>query len=62
MLCIIFWNACTVWYRCRFRLGIGGAQAYYNITPDLTTLGKIVGGGMPIGAYGGKREIFCMCI
>ncbi len=43
-----------------FRLGIGGAQAYYNITPDLTTLGKIVGGGMPIGAYGGKREIMQM--
>jgi glutamate-1-semialdehyde 2,1-aminomutase len=40
-----------------FRLGIGGAQAYYGITPDLTTLGKIVGGGMPLAAYGGKREI-----
>lgn len=40
-----------------FRLGIGGAQAYYDVTPDLTTLGKIVGGGMPIGAYGGSREI-----
>lgn len=40
-----------------FRLGLGGAQEYYGIIPDLTTLGKIVGGGMPIGAYGGKREI-----
>lgn len=40
-----------------FRLGLGGASDYFNITPDLITLGKIVGGGMPIGAYGGKREI-----
>lgn len=40
-----------------FRLGLGGAQAYFNIKPDLTTLGKIVGGGMPIGAYGGRRDI-----
>ncbi|MGN0350730.1 MAG: glutamate-1-semialdehyde 2,1-aminomutase [Roseburia sp.] len=40
-----------------FRLALGGAQEYFGITPDLTTLGKIVGGGMPIGAYGGKREI-----
>ncbi len=40
-----------------FRLALGGAQEYYHITPDLTTLGKIVGGGMPIGAYGGRREI-----
>lgn len=40
-----------------FRLALGGAQEYYGIEPDLTTLGKIVGGGMPIGAYGGKREI-----
>ncbi len=43
-----------------FRLGIGGAQEYYNIKPDLTTLGKIVGGGMPIGAYGGRKEIMQM--
>ncbi len=43
-----------------FRLGIGGAQEYYNIKPDLTTLGKIVGGGMPIGAYGGRRDIMQM--
>lgn len=40
-----------------FRLAPGGAQEYYNVTPDLTTLGKIVGGGMPVGAYGGKKEI-----
>ncbi|MCI5621052.1 MAG: glutamate-1-semialdehyde 2,1-aminomutase [Lachnospiraceae bacterium] len=40
-----------------FRLALGGAQQYYGIVPDLTTLGKIVGGGMPIGAYGGRREI-----
>lgn len=43
-----------------FRLALGGAQEYYGIDPDLTTLGKIVGGGMPIGAYGGKREIMQM--
>ncbi len=43
-----------------FRLGLGGAQGYYQVTPDLTTLGKIVGGGMPIGAYGGKGEIMEM--
>lgn len=43
-----------------FRLGLGGAQEYYKIQPDLTTLGKIVGGGMPLGAYGGRREIMNM--
>lgn len=43
-----------------FRLALGGAQEYYHVIPDLTTLGKIVGGGMPIGAYGGKREIMEM--
>lgn len=43
-----------------FRLALGGAQEYYHVTPDLTTLGKIVGGGMPIGAYGGRREIMQM--
>ena len=43
-----------------FRLALGGAQEYFHVTPDLTTLGKIVGGGMPIGAYGGKREIMQM--
>ncbi|MDO4556653.1 MAG: glutamate-1-semialdehyde 2,1-aminomutase [Lachnospiraceae bacterium] len=40
-----------------FRLSAGGAQEYYNIKPDLTTLGKIVGGGMPMAVYGGKAEI-----
>jgi glutamate-1-semialdehyde 2,1-aminomutase len=40
-----------------FRLQIDGAQGYYDIQPDLTTFGKIIGGGMPVGAYGGKREI-----
>lgn len=40
-----------------FRVALGGAQAHYNIKPDLTTLGKIIGGGMPVGAFGGKREI-----
>jgi glutamate-1-semialdehyde 2,1-aminomutase len=40
-----------------FRLGLGGAQARFGITPDLTTLGKIVGGGMPIGAYGGRADL-----
>lgn len=43
-----------------FRLSAGGAQEYYGITPDLTTLGKIVGGGMPVGAYGGRRDIMEM--
>src|SRR5262245_40681555 len=40
-----------------FRVAYGGAQSLYKIDPDITTLGKIVGGGMPIGAYGGRREI-----
>jgi glutamate-1-semialdehyde 2,1-aminomutase len=40
-----------------FRVSLGGAQGYYGITPDLTTLGKVIGGGMPVGAFGGKREI-----
>lgn len=40
-----------------FRLGIGGAQKYFNIIPDITILGKIIGGGFPVGAYGGKAEI-----
>ncbi len=40
-----------------FRVALGGAQSYYNVTPDLTTLGKVIGGGMPVGAFGGKREI-----
>ena len=40
-----------------FRVALGGAQAHYEITPDLTTFGKIVGGGMPVGCFGGKRAI-----
>ncbi|WP_422766924.1 glutamate-1-semialdehyde 2,1-aminomutase [Photobacterium leiognathi subsp. mandapamensis] len=40
-----------------FRVSEGGAQGYYNIKPDLTTLGKIIGGGMPVGAFGGRREV-----
>ncbi|MFD2167742.1 glutamate-1-semialdehyde 2,1-aminomutase [Thalassotalea euphylliae] len=40
-----------------FRVSLGGAQAHYNITPDLTTLGKVIGGGMPVGAFGGKKAI-----
>lgn len=43
-----------------FRVALGGAQAVYNVVPDLTTLGKIIGGGLPVGAYGGKREIMSM--
>ena len=44
-----------------FRVAYGGAQTYYNVTPDITCLGKIIGGGLPVGAYGGKREIM-QCI
>ncbi len=40
-----------------FRIALGGAQERYGVTPDLTTLGKIIGGGFPVGAFGGKREI-----
>ncbi len=40
-----------------FRVALGGAQALYGIRPDLTTLGKIIGGGMPVGAFGGRRDI-----
>jgi glutamate-1-semialdehyde 2,1-aminomutase len=40
-----------------FRVALGGAQALYGVQPDLTTLGKIVGGGMPVGAFGGRRDI-----
>ncbi len=40
-----------------FRVALNSAQGFYNVTPDLTTLGKIIGGGMPVGAFGGKREI-----
>ncbi len=40
-----------------FRVALGGAQALYGVTPDLTTFGKIIGGGMPVGAYGGRRDL-----
>ena len=40
-----------------FRVALGGAQSLYGVTPDLTTFGKIIGGGMPVGAYGGRREL-----
>jgi glutamate-1-semialdehyde 2,1-aminomutase len=40
-----------------FRVALGGAQQLYGVTPDLTTMGKIIGGGFPVGAFGGKREI-----
>jgi glutamate-1-semialdehyde 2,1-aminomutase len=42
---------------CGFRVAYGGAQSIFGVTPDLTTLGKIVGGGLPLGAFGGRREI-----
>jgi glutamate-1-semialdehyde 2,1-aminomutase len=44
-----------------FRVALGGAQAHYGVTPDLSTFGKIVGGGMPVGCFGGKRDIMA-CI
>ena len=40
-----------------FRVALGGVQSVYNVKPDLTTLGKVIGGGMPVGAFGGKKEI-----
>jgi glutamate-1-semialdehyde 2,1-aminomutase len=40
-----------------FRVALGGAQSYYGVTPDLTTLGKVIGGGLPVGAYGGREDI-----
>jgi len=40
-----------------FRVALGGAQAHYGVTPDLTTLGKVIGGGMPVGAFGGRRDV-----
>ena len=43
-----------------FRVAFGGAQARYGIKPDLTTLGKVIGGGLPVGAYGGRRDIMSM--
>ncbi len=43
-----------------FRVALGGAQEMYKIKPDLTTLGKIIGGGLPVGAYGGRKDIMEM--
>ncbi|MCG8581274.1 MAG: glutamate-1-semialdehyde 2,1-aminomutase [Bacteroidales bacterium] len=43
-----------------FRLAKGGAQEYFNVMPDLTTMGKIIGGGLPVGAYGGRKDIMDM--
>lgn len=43
-----------------FRIAKGGAQEYYGVTPDITTMGKIIGGGLPVGAFGGKKEIMQM--
>ena len=43
-----------------FRISYGGAQEKFGVTPDLTTLGKVIGGGLPVGAYGGKKEIMSM--
>jgi len=43
-----------------FRLGLGGAQQRYGVRPDLTTLGKIIGGGLPVGAYGGRRDLMSL--
>ncbi|MHA1910076.1 MAG: aspartate aminotransferase family protein [Candidatus Kariarchaeaceae archaeon] len=40
-----------------FRLGLGGATAFYDLNPDIVTFGKVIGGGLPVGAYGGKREL-----
>jgi glutamate-1-semialdehyde 2,1-aminomutase len=42
---------------CGFRVGLGGAQAMYGITPDLTALGKVIGGGMPVAAFGGRADL-----
>jgi glutamate-1-semialdehyde 2,1-aminomutase len=43
-----------------FRISYGGAQQYFGITPDLTTLGKVIGGGLPVGAYGGRKDIMAL--
>jgi len=53
------YNALLIWDEVMtgFRLAYGGAQELYGINPDITTLGKVIGGGLPVGAYGGKKEI-----
>merc|ERR1711920_88404 len=43
-----------------FRISYGGAQEHFGVTPDVTTMGKVIGGGLPVGAYGGKKEIMEM--
>ena len=43
-----------------FRISYGGAQERFGVTPDLTTMGKVIGGGLPVGAYGGRKEIMSM--
>merc|ERR1712050_322997 len=43
-----------------FRIAYGGAQEYFGVTPDVTTMGKVIGGGLPVGAYGGRRDIMEM--
>lgn len=43
-----------------FRVAYGGAQSYFGVTPDITTMGKVIGGGLPVGAYGGRRDIMEM--
>merc|ERR1712060_268947 len=43
-----------------FRIAYGGAQEHFGVTPDVTTMGKVIGGGLPVGAYGGKKEIMEM--
>merc|ERR1712241_1423965 len=43
-----------------FRVAYGGAQDYFGVTPDVTTMGKVIGGGLPVGAYGGRKDIMEM--
>merc|ERR1712137_967761 len=43
-----------------FRIKYGGAQEHFGVTPDVTTMGKVIGGGLPVGAYGGRKEIMQM--
>ena len=43
-----------------FRVAYGGAQEYFGVTPDVTTMGKVIGGGLPVGAYGGRKDIMSL--
>merc|ERR1712032_1492650 len=43
-----------------FRISYGGAQEYFGVTPDVTTMGKVIGGGLPVGAYGGRKDVMEM--